>query len=82
MRDSGRRKVDQAGEVRAMSDEEAGSNRSLARHRLPARARRTMAGEPSEGHDDLLMSSALLTETVASESRAAPVGVCETEGVG
>ena len=48
--DRGRRKRDRAGEVRAMSDEEAGSNRSLVRDRIPTPE--TMRdGELSEGHD-------------------------------
>lgn len=43
--------MDQDGEALAMSDEEAEFHRSLAGDRIPALETRTMALEPSEGHD-------------------------------
>ena len=51
MRNPGRHKLDQADEALAMIDEEAGSNRSLAWDRKPAREMRTMWVEPDEGHE-------------------------------
>jgi hypothetical protein len=49
-----------------MIAEEAGSNRSLARERVLAPETMDMYVDPGEGHDDFLMSIALLTEALAS----------------
>jgi hypothetical protein len=63
---SGRLKMDQIPEAPAMSAEEAGSPLRRARYRIPVPETMGRYVDPGEGHDDFLMSIALLTEAVAS----------------
>jgi hypothetical protein len=56
----------QADEAPAMIAEEAWKQLRLARYRVPAPETMDMYVDPSEGHDDFLMSIALLTEALSS----------------
>jgi hypothetical protein len=66
MRNRGRGKEGQVDEVRARRAEEAWQQRRVARDHMPAPEMMTCYMDPSEGHDDFLMSIALVTEALAS----------------
>jgi hypothetical protein len=66
MMNCGRLRMDQADEAPPMISEEAWKQLRLARYRILVPETMTMDVEPSEGHDDFLMSIALVTEALAS----------------
>ncbi len=66
MINSGRLKMYQADEAPTMIYEEAWKQLRLARYRIPAPETMDMYVDAREGHDDFLMSIALVTEALAS----------------
>jgi hypothetical protein len=66
MVNSGRLKMYQADEAPAIIYEEAWKQLRLARYRIPAPETMDMYVDPGEGHDDFLMSIALVTEALSS----------------
>jgi hypothetical protein len=66
MRNGSRSEMDQVEEAPPMIAEEAWKQLRVARYRLPAPEMMTMHVEPSEGHDDFLMRSALVREALVS----------------
>jgi hypothetical protein len=66
MINSGRLKMYQGDEAPPLIYEEAWKQLRLARYRIPAPETMDMYVDPGEGHDDFLMSIALLTEALAS----------------
>ena len=63
---SGRLKMYQPDEAPALIYEEAWKQLRLARYRIPAAETMDMYVDAGEGHDDFLMSIALVTEALAS----------------
>lgn len=68
MINSGRLKMYQADEAPPLIYEEAWKQLRLARYRIPAPETMDMYVDPGEGHDDFLMSIALLAEALSSFS--------------
>jgi hypothetical protein len=66
MINSGRLKMYQADEAPPLIYEEAWKQLRLARYRVPAPETMDMYVDPGEGHDDFLMSIALVTESLSS----------------
>ena len=66
MMDSGGLEMDQGDEAPAMSAEETWKQLRVARERVPALETMDRYVDPGEGHDDFLMSIALVTEALSS----------------